>query len=228
MILLALFLIGPASLSANWWKVNDTFDSLISTLTLTLTLYITGPMDLDPDLDPDSILPSLLVFIRDDNTFLPLCFSGEMQKLLRLQEELDKKVIGQQTATQVVAEAIQRSRAGLSDPTKPIATLAFLGRFVLSSCPYRALTVLSPYSPPYFPPPFPDESWISPSYDCLWTEFLHFIIYLFLPTIVCSSIISSFSFIIFILSVVFCSFLDRSYGGRQNRTMQNLSPVLIR
>ena len=50
-----------------------------------------------------------------------------MQKLLRLQEELDKKVIGQQTATQVVAEAIQRSRAGLSDPTKPIATLAFLG-----------------------------------------------------------------------------------------------------
>ena len=52
---------------------------------------------------------------------------GEMQKLLRLQDELDKKVIGQQTATKVVAEAIQRSRAGLSDPTKPIATLAFLG-----------------------------------------------------------------------------------------------------
>jgi len=52
---------------------------------------------------------------------------GEMQKLLRLQEELDKKVIGQSAATQVVAEAIQRSRAGLSDPTKPIATLAFLG-----------------------------------------------------------------------------------------------------
>ena len=52
---------------------------------------------------------------------------GEMQKLLKLQDELDKKVIGQRDATQVVAEAIQRSRAGLSDPTKPIATLAFLG-----------------------------------------------------------------------------------------------------
>eukprot|EP00596_Hydrurales_sp_CCMP1899_P000317 CAMPEP_0119044926 /NCGR_PEP_ID=MMETSP1177-20130426/35757_1 /TAXON_ID=2985 /ORGANISM="Ochromonas sp, Strain CCMP1899" /LENGTH=930 /DNA_ID=CAMNT_0007015845 /DNA_START=219 /DNA_END=3011 /DNA_ORIENTATION=- len=52
---------------------------------------------------------------------------GEMQKLLKLQDELDKKVIGQQDATKVVAEAIQRSRAGMSDPSKPIATLAFLG-----------------------------------------------------------------------------------------------------
>ncbi|KAJ1428570.1 ClpB protein [Ochromonadaceae sp. CCMP2298] len=52
---------------------------------------------------------------------------GEMQKLLRLQEELDKRVVGQQRATQVVAEALQRSRAGMSDPSKPIATLAFLG-----------------------------------------------------------------------------------------------------
>merc|ERR1711871_1498912 len=52
---------------------------------------------------------------------------GEMQKLLRLQEELDKRVIGQSDATKIVAEAVQRSRAGMSDPTKPIATLAFLG-----------------------------------------------------------------------------------------------------
>ena len=52
---------------------------------------------------------------------------SEMQKLLLLQDELDKRVIGQQDATKVVAEAIQRSRAGMSDPSKPIATLAFLG-----------------------------------------------------------------------------------------------------
>jgi len=52
---------------------------------------------------------------------------GEMQKLLKLQDELDKRVVGQRRATQVVAEAIQRARAGMSDPTKPIATLAFLG-----------------------------------------------------------------------------------------------------
>ena len=37
---------------------------------------------------------------------------GDMQKLLRLQSELDKRVVGQSEATRVVAEAIQRSRAG--------------------------------------------------------------------------------------------------------------------
>lgn len=48
-------------------------------------------------------------------------------KLLRLQEELEKRVVGQHEATQIVAEAIQRSRAGMADPSKPIASLAFLG-----------------------------------------------------------------------------------------------------
>jgi ATP-dependent Clp protease ATP-binding subunit ClpB len=52
---------------------------------------------------------------------------GEMQKLLHLQDDLDQRVIGQSQATKVVADAIQRSRAGLSDPLKPIASLAFLG-----------------------------------------------------------------------------------------------------
>jgi ATP-dependent Clp protease ATP-binding subunit ClpB len=52
---------------------------------------------------------------------------GEMEKLLTLQGELDKRVIGQQQATKVVAEAIQRSRAGMADPMKPIASLVFLG-----------------------------------------------------------------------------------------------------
>ena len=52
---------------------------------------------------------------------------SEMQKLLKLQDELDARVVGQRQATKVVAEAIQRSRAGMSDPSRPIATLAFLG-----------------------------------------------------------------------------------------------------
>jgi ATP-dependent Clp protease ATP-binding subunit ClpB len=52
---------------------------------------------------------------------------SEQRKLLNLQNELDKFVVGQAAATKVVAEAIQRSRAGLSDPMRPIATLAFLG-----------------------------------------------------------------------------------------------------
>jgi ATP-dependent Clp protease ATP-binding subunit ClpB len=52
---------------------------------------------------------------------------SEMRKLLRLQEELDRSVVGQSQATKVVAEAIQRSRAGMADPSKPIATIAFMG-----------------------------------------------------------------------------------------------------
>lgn len=62
-------------------------------------------------------------------TGIPLnrLLKGEMQKLLDLQEELDARVIGQQEATRVVADAIQRSRAGMSDPNRPIATLVFLG-----------------------------------------------------------------------------------------------------
>lgn len=52
---------------------------------------------------------------------------SEKKKLLRLQEELDKRVVGQPEATRIVSEAIQRSRAGMSDPSKPIATLVFLG-----------------------------------------------------------------------------------------------------
>lgn len=53
--------------------------------------------------------------------------SSEREKLLSLDIELTKRVIGQSEAVQIVSESIQRSRAGLSNPSKPIATLVFLG-----------------------------------------------------------------------------------------------------
>ncbi len=52
---------------------------------------------------------------------------GEMEKLVDLEEELHKRVIGQDDAVSVVAGAIRRNRAGLSDPNKPIGTFMFLG-----------------------------------------------------------------------------------------------------
>ncbi|PLZ88086.1 ATP-dependent chaperone ClpB [Fischerella muscicola CCMEE 5323] len=52
---------------------------------------------------------------------------SEMQKLLHLEEELHKRVIGQDEAVTAVADAIQRSRAGLADPNRPIASFIFLG-----------------------------------------------------------------------------------------------------
>jgi ATP-dependent Clp protease ATP-binding subunit ClpB len=52
---------------------------------------------------------------------------SEMEKLLHLEDELHTRVIGQDQAVTAVADAIQRSRAGLSDPNRPIASFLFLG-----------------------------------------------------------------------------------------------------
>jgi ATP-dependent Clp protease ATP-binding subunit ClpB len=52
---------------------------------------------------------------------------GETQKLVRMEERLRERVIGQDEALTVVANAIRRSRAGLSDPKRPIGSFIFLG-----------------------------------------------------------------------------------------------------
>ena len=52
---------------------------------------------------------------------------SEREKLLHLEEELHKRVVGQQEAIHAVADAVRRSRAGLQDPKKPIGSFIFLG-----------------------------------------------------------------------------------------------------
>jgi ATP-dependent Clp protease ATP-binding subunit ClpB len=52
---------------------------------------------------------------------------GEMQKLVHLEEALHERVVGQDEAVEAVANAIRRSRAGLSDPNRPIGSFLFLG-----------------------------------------------------------------------------------------------------
>lgn len=52
---------------------------------------------------------------------------SEREKLLRLEEELHKRVIGQDEAIQAVSDAVRRSRAGLQDPKRPIGSFIFLG-----------------------------------------------------------------------------------------------------
>jgi ATP-dependent Clp protease ATP-binding subunit ClpB len=52
---------------------------------------------------------------------------GEMQKLVTMEDRLRQRVVGQDAALSVVANAIRRSRAGLSDPKKPIGSFIFLG-----------------------------------------------------------------------------------------------------
>ncbi|RIX45576.1 MAG: ATP-dependent chaperone ClpB [Rhodocyclales bacterium GT-UBC] len=52
---------------------------------------------------------------------------GEREKLLKMEERLHKRVVGQDEAVRLVADAIRRSRAGLSDPNRPYGSFLFLG-----------------------------------------------------------------------------------------------------
>ncbi|WP_299621527.1 ATP-dependent chaperone ClpB [uncultured Tenacibaculum sp.] len=52
---------------------------------------------------------------------------SEREKLLRLEEELHKRVVGQEEAIEAVSDAVRRSRAGLQNPNKPIGSFLFLG-----------------------------------------------------------------------------------------------------
>ena len=52
---------------------------------------------------------------------------SEKDKLLHLEEELHKRVIGQDEAIHAIADAVRRSRAGLQDPKRPIGSFIFLG-----------------------------------------------------------------------------------------------------
>ena len=57
----------------------------------------------------------------------PGCMEGEVEKLVRMEETLHERVVGQDEAVSAVANAIRRSRAGLSDPNRPIGSFLFLG-----------------------------------------------------------------------------------------------------
>jgi ATP-dependent Clp protease ATP-binding subunit ClpB len=52
---------------------------------------------------------------------------GEREKLLKMEEQLHKRVVGQDEAVRLVADAIRRSRAGLADPNRPYGSFLFLG-----------------------------------------------------------------------------------------------------
>ncbi len=52
---------------------------------------------------------------------------GEREKLLNLEDELHKRVVGQEEAIEAVSDAVRRSRAGLQDQKKPIGSFLFLG-----------------------------------------------------------------------------------------------------
>jgi len=70
-----------------------------------------------------------ILHVVSDWTGIPLKRMGqkESEKLLQLEKELQKSIIGQDLATQVIAKALRRSRADLKDPRRPIGSFMFLG-----------------------------------------------------------------------------------------------------
>ncbi|MFM7580177.1 MAG: AAA family ATPase, partial [Microcystaceae cyanobacterium] len=77
----------------------------------------------------EEVLESDIAEIISKWTGIPISklVESEKEKLLHLEDELHDRVIGQDEAVIAVAEAIQRSRAGLSDPNRPTASFIFLG-----------------------------------------------------------------------------------------------------
>ncbi len=83
-----------------------------------------GPRMLKEEVDEEDIAK-----IVSKWTGIPISkmLEGEVQKLVQMEDRLRERVIGQDEALRVVANAIRRSRAGLSDPKKPIGSFIFLG-----------------------------------------------------------------------------------------------------
>jgi ATP-dependent Clp protease ATP-binding subunit ClpB len=83
-----------------------------------------GPRLLKEEVDEEDIAE---VVSRWTGVPVSKLLEGEMKKLLALEDELHKRVVGQDEAVMAVAEAVLRARSGLKDPNRPIGSFIFLG-----------------------------------------------------------------------------------------------------
>jgi ATP-dependent Clp protease ATP-binding subunit ClpB len=83
-----------------------------------------GPRFLKDDVDADDVAE-----IVSKWTGVPVSrlLEGEIEKLVHMEERLHRRVVGQDEPVEIVASALRRSRAGLSDPDRPIGTFLFIG-----------------------------------------------------------------------------------------------------
>ncbi|MEM7290643.1 MAG: AAA family ATPase, partial [Pseudomonadota bacterium] len=77
----------------------------------------------------ETVLPDHIAQVVSRWTGVPVdkMLEGERDKLLRMEDELAKQVVGQGKAVQAVSKAVRRARAGLQDPSRPIGSFMFLG-----------------------------------------------------------------------------------------------------
>ncbi|WP_136658442.1 ATP-dependent chaperone ClpB [Nitratireductor sp. XY-223] len=77
----------------------------------------------------ETVTPDHIAHVVSRWTGIPVdkMLEGEKEKLLRMEDELSKRVVGQGEAVQAVSKAVRRARAGLQDPNRPIGSFIFLG-----------------------------------------------------------------------------------------------------
>ena len=77
----------------------------------------------------EAVAPEHIASVVSRWTGVPVdkMLEGEREKLLRMEEEIAKRVIGQEDAVSAVSSAVRRARAGISDPNKPLGSFLFLG-----------------------------------------------------------------------------------------------------
>jgi ATP-dependent Clp protease ATP-binding subunit ClpB len=84
----------------------------------------TGPRMLKEEVDEEDIAE---VVARWTHIPVSRLMEGEVQKLVRMEERLHQRIIGQNDAVRAVANAIRRARAGLQDPNRPLGSFIFMG-----------------------------------------------------------------------------------------------------
>jgi ATP-dependent Clp protease ATP-binding subunit ClpB len=77
----------------------------------------------------ETVTPDHVAHVVSRWTGIPVdkMLEGEREKLLRMEDEIGKRVVGQGEAVQAVSKAVRRARAGLQDPNRPIGSFMFLG-----------------------------------------------------------------------------------------------------
>jgi ATP-dependent Clp protease ATP-binding subunit ClpB len=88
-----------------------------------------GPGDDGPPMVKEEVGPDDVADVVSSWTGIPAgrLMEGETGKLLRMEDELGHRIVGQGTAVQAVSDAVRRSRAGISDPDRPSGSFLFLG-----------------------------------------------------------------------------------------------------
>ena len=83
----------------------------------------------EPTMVEEAVRPENIAAVVERWTGIPVAkmLEGEREKLLRMEEELGRRVIGQRTAVGAVANAVRRARAGLNDENRPLGSFLFLG-----------------------------------------------------------------------------------------------------